>query len=87
MRFQGDELLFIGATLADGGPLTTEARFVNGQISVAHLERDGRVMQYHRQIGTRADIEVLEVVPPPTPTPEAAGKLLLWFTERYGGQS
>ena len=87
MRFQGDELLFIGATLADGGPLTTEERFASGDISVAHLNPDGRVLQYHRQIGTRADIEVLEVVPTPAPSPEAAGKLLLWFTERYGGQS
>lgn len=91
VRFQGQDLLLLGATLADGGPLTTEENYVNGVISVAHLTPDGRIMQYRRQIGTRADIEVLELVPTPILTLEAAGEaagaLLRWFTARYGGSS
>ena len=85
VRFHGETLLFIGDALEAGGPLTTEERFVHGEISLAHLYPDGHISQYGRAIGSRADCEILEAVPTPVPTAEAAGKLLMRLGERLGG--
>lgn len=45
-----------------GGAITSQARFDAFEDSFCHLMEDGRIMRYRRQIGSFADIEVLNII-------------------------
>lgn len=63
VRFDGAEYVLTGESLEDGGAIATAEEYVKGLPSFAHLFPDGLVMRYGVQIGTRADVEVLETIP------------------------
>ena len=54
---ESDELIIVGTI--NEGAIATHKRLDAFRDSLAHLMEDGRIMRYHVQIGTRADIEVL----------------------------
>jgi len=58
--FKGNEYLLIG-DLQTGGAIATEEQFDNFEPSYAHLMPDGRIMRYHRLIGTRDDIRIVRL--------------------------
>ena len=60
IRFQGKIYLFTGDSLEDDGAIATDEQFKNGECSYAHLFEDGRILRLRKQIGIRADVEVLE---------------------------
>jgi hypothetical protein len=59
IRFKGNNYLLIG-DLKSGGAIATEEQYANFEESYAHLCGNGNIMRYHRIIGTRDDIEVVE---------------------------
>lgn len=48
--FEGNEYIIV-----DGAIATREA-YMNGTVSYAHLMNNGRIMRFHKQIGTKEDI-------------------------------
>lgn len=59
IEFQGKEWLFVGGSLEDGGAITTPEAYATGEVSYAHLGRDGVIRRYLEEIGSIEDIKVL----------------------------
>ena len=60
IKLHGNEYVFTGATLEEGGAIATEQVYKAGECSYAHLFEDGTILRFQEQIGTVQDIEVLE---------------------------
>jgi len=60
IRFLNQDYLYTGDSLEEGGAITTEELFRNGECSFAHLFEDGKIKRFQKQIGTRADIEIID---------------------------
>ena len=67
--------------LIDEGPIATAKQYVNGEVSYAHLQQDGRIMRHGEQIGVRADIEILGECEELEMKPEAERKMLEEFAD------
>ena len=63
VNFRGRELVFVGDSLAEGGPLAAEEAYRRGHAPFAHLFPDGRVMRHGAVIGARADVAVTGPAP------------------------
>jgi len=59
IKFQDNEYLLIGDDIETGGAIATQEEWDNFAENYAHLFRDGRILRYGAEIGTREDIEVL----------------------------
>ncbi len=62
IKFRGTPFLFIGDSLDESGPITTEDDFRTGRVSSAHYwphGTSGIVKRYNDVIGTRQDIEIV----------------------------
>jgi hypothetical protein len=69
VRFKGKVYHFGGDNLqTDKGFLATEEQYANGLPSFAHLCDDGIIRRYHKRIGVRADLELVDDEPLPEPT-------------------
>ena len=55
-EYEGVKLIMVG------GAVTTEERFSNFTDSLCHLFDDGVIRRYGREIGSFADIEVLNII-------------------------
>lgn len=55
-EYEGVQLIMVG------GAITTEERFENFTDSLCHLCDDGVIRRYRREIGSFADIEVLNII-------------------------
>lgn len=55
-EYEGLQLIMVG------GVITTEERFENFTDSLCHLFDDGIIRRYSREIGSFADIEVLNII-------------------------
>jgi hypothetical protein len=65
IRFGGEEYLFTGNRLEDGGAITTPTAYQEGTVSYAHLGHDGLVRRFREVIGTAQDIEIIGSVKEP----------------------
>lgn len=62
IKFKEQEFI-LSSPKANDSPITTVKTFQNGECSYAHLYRDnGKVMRFHKQIGTIDDIEFGEFI-------------------------
>ncbi len=64
IRFKGQEFLLVSGNQEEGA-IATEYQYSNGLCSYAHLYKNGEVHRYREVIGTKKDIEFLELIEEP----------------------
>ena len=60
IEFQGEEYLFGGDTLEEGGFIAKPEAYIQGKCSYAHLLTGGEVRRFGDTIGHRTEIKVLD---------------------------
>jgi hypothetical protein len=72
ITFKGEDFILVGKDINYGGAIAKQEDYENCRPSYAHLMRDGRVMRYGEQIGTKEDVSFGEEA---ETNPTAAGLL------------
>lgn len=65
IKWLGEDLILVGGT---HGAISTEGRYIRGELSLAHLYPDGNILMRGRHVGTKDDIifgEFIELEPDP----------------------